>query len=235
MKKWFNNIQALCLLLLTFTSLHALGGGHVSNHQEASKYRTNGASSLPTVYVPETFRDIATPAAVNNGPGKLADVVALIKKGDETKDKTYYQQALGILQRIKQRPVFPGKKISKADMYNLLGYTTQMLSKTRTEYMTAEDFYHKALLIDPDHIQANKNLGKLYADLFRITGRDKYMESAEERAKVLNNLFSRTESALMSLQNDINSFTEQEQQDGPAQNVLDPDSNWYTTSFRGEE
>ena len=39
----------------------------------------------------------------------------------------------------------------------------------------------------------------------------------------------------MSLQNDINSFTEQEQQDGPAQNVLDPDSNWYTTSFRGEE
>lgn len=220
MKNWISKAQACNLVI--FTSIFA----QCSAYDHVKPAMIRGSSTQQAVFIPPSLQDIATPAAVNRGPGTLQDVVALLKKGDETKDKVYYQQALGILQRIKQLPVFPSKKYSKADFYNFFGYATQMLSKTRSEYMTAEDFYRKALLINPEHIQANKNLGKLYADLYRITGREKFLHSANERADMLSKLFSRTEKALMSLRNDINSFSE----DG-VEDVLDPDSDWYNTSF----
>ena len=184
-------------------------------------------SGLPTVYVPPSLENIAVPAAVNQGPGSIQDALDLIKKGDMTKDTTYYKQSLGILQRIQQLPVFPSSKYSEADFYDLMGYATQMLAKTRSEYMTAEGFYHKALLINPSHIQANKNMGKLNTDLFRLTGRESFLDKAEHFEEKLLIINKAVANALRALQDDINSFSaapdEAPTKDG------DADSNWYAS------
>lgn len=202
----------------------------------SSRYRQSGKgkhsnntavvrSSMPAVFVPEGLRDAAAPAAVNEGPGSVHDAVLLIQRGDASNDITYYQQALALLQRINSLPIFPSQRYTKADMYNLMGYASQKLAKTRSEYMTAEEFYKKALLTDSKNIQANKNLGKLYADLYRITGRESFLDEAEKYETFLTNMLRRTQNALSSLTNDIESISEEDAE--KALRNMDPDSDWY--------
>lgn len=201
----------------------------MSSRYRQSGKRTNNTSavraSMPTVFVPEGLRDAATPAAVNEGPGSVHDAVLLIQRGDASKDITYYQQALALLQRINSLPIFPSQRYTKADMYNLMGYASQKLAKTRSEYMTAEEFYKKALLTDSKNIQANKNLGKLYADLYRITGRESFLDEAEKYETLLTNMLRRTQNALLSLTTDIESISEEDAE--RALRAMDPDSDWY--------
>ncbi len=199
-----------------------------SQYRQSGKRSNNTAavrSPVSTVFVPERLRDTVTPAAVNEGPGSVHDAVLLIQRGDESNDITYYQQALALLQRINSLPIFPSQKYTKADMYNLMGYASQKLAKTRSEYMTAEDFYKKALLTDSRNIQANKNLGKLYADLYRITGRESFLDEAEKYETFLTNMLRRTQNALSSLTNNIESVSEEDAL--TALRSMDPDSDWY--------
>ena len=201
-----------------------------AQYRESAKYSNTsraGRAALPKVFVPEGLRDAVAPAAVNQGPGSVQDAINLIREGDKTRDVTLYQQALGILQRVNAMPIFPSQKYTKADMYNLMGYASQKLAKTRSEYMTAEDFYKKALLIEPKNIQANKNLGKLYASLYAITGRDSFLDLAEKYEATLAAMTQHAQNALSSLTNDIENLSQDQGQKSVGN--VDPDSDWYNT------
>ncbi len=79
-----------------------------------------------------------------------------------------YAAAISQLETLKtSRPDDP-------DVLNLLGYS---LRKSK-DFTLAEEYYLKALAIDPKHRGANEYLGELYLQTNRL-------EQAEERLKVL--------------------------------------------------
>ena len=55
------------------------------------------------------------------------------------------------------------KDTDNADAYNLLGYTHRKLKR----YEVAEDYYQRALALDPDHRGAMEYLGELYVETQR--------------------------------------------------------------------
>ena len=55
---------------------------------------------------------------------------------------------------------------TKADLYNYLGYASRKQKKPNFE--KAEEYYLKALKIDPDHIGALEYLGELYYETGRV-------------------------------------------------------------------
>lgn len=75
---------------------------------------------------------------------------------------------------IKQLESLENKRPDDADVLNLLGYS----HRKSKDFTFAEEYYLKALAIDPKHRGANEYIGQLYLETDRL-------EQAEERLKVL--------------------------------------------------
>tara|TARA_B100000965_G_C19408183_1_gene676406 strand:+ start:94 stop:564 length:471 start_codon:yes stop_codon:yes gene_type:complete len=77
--------------------------------------------------------------------------------------KGEYDLALNILESIiDEKP----SGYSKADLYNYLGFTSR--KQKNPDYKKAEEYYLKALSIDPNHIGALEYLGELYYETNRL-------------------------------------------------------------------
>ena len=77
---------------------------------------------------------------------------------------------------------------NEPDILNYLGYS---LKKTG-DFIMAEIYYDQGLVIDPQHININKNLGELYFETNRIN-------EAKERLKILKNCLCEEYEELKSL------------------------------------
>ncbi len=75
---------------------------------------------------------------------------------------------------IKQLESLENSRPEDADVLNLLGYSHRKLK----DFVFAEEYYLRALAIDPQHRGANEYLGELYLQTDRL-------DKAEERLKVL--------------------------------------------------
>ncbi len=75
---------------------------------------------------------------------------------------------------IKQLESLENSRPNDADVLNLLGFSHRKLK----DFTFAEEYYIRALAIDPEHRGANEYLGELYLQTDRL-------EKAEERLKVL--------------------------------------------------
>ena len=75
---------------------------------------------------------------------------------------------------IKRLENLQNSRDNDADILNLLGFTHRKLK----DYIIAEEYYQRALSIEPEHKGANEYLGELYLETDRL-------EKAEERLKVL--------------------------------------------------
>ena len=82
-----------------------------------------------------------------------------VMKGVETKiDAKQYQAAIDELKSI------VAKDDKNADAYNLLGFSNRKLKR----YDIAEEYYQKALKLDPKHTGAMEYLGELYVETDRM-------------------------------------------------------------------
>ena len=75
---------------------------------------------------------------------------------------------------IKQLENLENQRPNDADVLNLLGFSHRKLK----DFVFAEEYYQRALEIEPEHRGANEYLGELYLQTDRL-------EKAEERLKVL--------------------------------------------------
>ena len=75
---------------------------------------------------------------------------------------------------IKQLENLQNTRENDADILNLLGYSHRKLK----DFTLAEEYYTRALSIEPEHKGANEYMGELYLQTDRL-------DKAEERLKVL--------------------------------------------------
>ena len=75
---------------------------------------------------------------------------------------------------IKQLESLQNTRNNDADVLNLLGYSHRKLN----DFTLAEEYYTRALSIEPEHKGANEYMGQLYLQTDRL-------DKAEERLKVL--------------------------------------------------
>ena len=75
---------------------------------------------------------------------------------------------------IKQLESLQNSRVNDPDVLNLLGYSHRKLK----DFIMAEEYYQRALALEPEHKGANEYLGQLYLETDRL-------EKAEERLKVL--------------------------------------------------
>ena len=75
---------------------------------------------------------------------------------------------------IKRLENLQNSRDNDADVLNLLGFTHRKLK----DFTLAEQYYKRALAIEPEHKGANEYLGQLYLETDRL-------EKAEERLRVL--------------------------------------------------
>ena len=76
--------------------------------------------------------------------------------------KKNYTKGLKILKDIENEKPFG---YSKADLYNYMGFASRKLKDP--DYISAENYYLKALSLDADHIGALEYLGELYYETNR--------------------------------------------------------------------
>ena len=76
--------------------------------------------------------------------------------------KKNYEKALKILKDIEDERPFG---FSKADLYNYMGFAAR--KQKDPDYISAENYYLKALSLDADHIGALEYLGELYYETNR--------------------------------------------------------------------
>jgi len=94
---------------------------------------------------------------------------ALYQQASAMVDAKDYRGAMPILEKIlAQNP-------RNADALNLMGYC----SRKTGEGEDAEEYYQKALAINPNHLGANEYLGEYYLE-------EKNLKKAQERLKVLS-------------------------------------------------
>ena len=91
--------------------------------------------------------------------------------------KKNYAKGLKILKEIENERPFG---YSKADLYNYMGFASR--KQKDPNYMNAENYYLKALSLEPDHIGALEYLGELYYETDRVDMAKSLLEKLGEVA-----------------------------------------------------
>ena len=91
--------------------------------------------------------------------------------------KKNYAKGLKILKDIENENPFG---YSKADLYNYMGFASR--KQKDPDYISAENYYLKALSLDADHIGALEYLGELYYETNRADKARSLLEKLSEVA-----------------------------------------------------
>ena len=112
--------------------------------------------------------------AFGAGSSSSVDANAEYLKAEELVKTYKFEKAIKALNKLLNETP---DGYSKADIYNYLGYASR--KQRAPNFEKAEEYYLKALKIDPDHIGALEYLGELYYE----TGRVDKAEDLLERLK----------------------------------------------------
>ena len=129
----------------------------------------------------DTFLEV-TNSNYKKGHNSLKQAKKYFKKGKTSKAIIRFNDAIKFFTLSNKET--PNEPI----ILNYLGYS---LKKTG-DFIMAEIYYDQGLVIDPQHININKNLGELYFETNRIN-------EAKERLKILKNCLCEEYEELKSL------------------------------------
>ena len=98
---------------------------------------------------------------------------------------------------IKQLENLQISRQDDADILNLLGYSHRKLK----EFVTAEQYYQRALKIEPQHKGANEYLGELYLETDRLDEAEKQLKVLKKASFFPNKQYRKLKKAIKAYKN----------------------------------